>query len=197
MPLGLHSDFIHQFLHTTPIDSPTTPTKLDEPPSSSPQSSPSLHLVCYGLGSFIESKPSRAQLACLVLLLRNLSPSVAYVYDPVLTETEHRVLAHYNLTFIACNEGGQRPVQLPHPTVFFMPHCSVQLYDRLLSANWSLACLSRTLVVGNSFSAYADACIRDQLRQRAWFIASCVEHCIKERPLRSNYHLEVAQGRCS
>lgn len=41
-------------------------------------------------------------------------------------------------------------------SLLFMPHCEAELYEAVLAANWTAAALSRTAILGNSFSSYAD-----------------------------------------
>lgn len=49
------------------------------------------------------------------------------------------------------DELGRREVKVP--TLFFMPHCELQLYDNLLGANWGEG-LRRMAILGNSFGGY-------------------------------------------
>lgn len=50
------------------------------------------------------------------------------------------------------DERGRREVKVP--TLFFMPHCEVQLYDNLLDANWGCENLNKMVILGNSFGEY-------------------------------------------
>jgi len=40
------------------------------------------------------------------------------------------------------------------PTILFMPHCDLTLYENILAANWSIERLSNILLVSNDLSDY-------------------------------------------
>lgn len=40
------------------------------------------------------------------------------------------------------------------PTIFFMPHCDMTLYESVLKANWTLQRLGNMLLIGNPISEY-------------------------------------------
>jgi hypothetical protein len=41
-------------------------------------------------------------------------------------------------------------------TIAFMPHCSNDLNENLLRANWTLAQLSKLVLIANDFGCYVD-----------------------------------------
>lgn len=45
---------------------------------------------------------------------------------------------------------------LDAPTIAFMPHCDLELYENLLRANWSKQRLSSLLLIGNNLGRYAE-----------------------------------------
>lgn len=114
-----------------------------------------LQIVVYGLGKIAESEVSRCQFS-LVLLLKQHFPWISSieVYDPVLSQSECKVIQGLGCSPIAVNEEGRRTID--RPTVFYMPHCEDWLYDNLLQANWTPQKLSRLVILGNSFSSYQE-----------------------------------------
>ena len=42
------------------------------------------------------------------------------------------------------------------PTLVFMPHCGVKLYERFLRANWTDEGRGRMILVGNDLRAYVE-----------------------------------------
>ena len=46
----------------------------------------------------------------------------------------------------------------PYPTLFFMPHCDLKLYEIVLRANWSRQRLCSIVFVANLFGDYFDQC---------------------------------------
>ncbi|XP_066989089.1 SRR1-like protein [Macrobrachium rosenbergii] len=106
-------------------------------------------IVCYGLGL-----PSCGWIACyqtgLLLILRDYFKVQVEVYDPAFTEVDVEVLKKLCFTVIENNEEGKRKIKIP--TIFYMPHCGKGLYNNLLWTNWDYECLSKCVIVGNSFS---------------------------------------------
>ena len=95
-------------------------------------------LVCYGIGRFSSSLPSRLQLAVLLALRSSLPLSTAcslLLYDPLLSSLEQAVLRSLGLRVIEHNEEAKRCVS--RCSVFYMPHCGQALYNNLLWANWA------------------------------------------------------------
>ena len=91
------------------------------------------------------------------------------VYDPVLGEAERAMLRARGCGVPERNEEGRRSVAAAEAeavTLFFMPHCGRQLYANVLEANWGAQQLARLAILGNSFTAYADALTAAQ-RERA------------------------------
>ncbi|KAJ7516568.1 hypothetical protein O6H91_22G063300 [Diphasiastrum complanatum] len=114
-----------------------------------------MEIVVYGVGSILSSEVSRCQLS-LALLLRKKFLYIAnvLVFDPVLTALEQKVITCLGCSMLMHNEEGRRTVKVP--TVFYMPHCEVTLYDNLLQANWVDHHLSSLAILGNSFGVYQE-----------------------------------------
>lgn len=45
---------------------------------------------------------------------------------------------------------------LLEPTIVFMPHCDLQLYENLLCENWKKERLSQVVLIANRLSEYLD-----------------------------------------
>ena len=94
-------------------------------------------LICYGIGRFSASPPSKLQLALLLALRTSLplsSSSSLLLYDPLLSSLELTVLRTLGVTIIERNEECRRRVF--RCSVLYMPHCGQALYNNLLWANW-------------------------------------------------------------
>ena len=94
-------------------------------------------VVCYGIGRFSTSLPSRLQLAVLLALHSSLPSAPACslgLYEPLLSSLETAVVHSLGVGLIERNEEAKRRVS--RCTVFYMPHCGQALYNNLLWANW-------------------------------------------------------------
>jgi len=124
----------------------------------------SLCVVCLSLGTPSSSRVSRYQLGLLSLLLSRMQNCVeVQVYDPVLGETDAKLLGGFGYSCIAPPEAAaQHTAPVGSFTLFFMPHCDLELYEAVLRANWpqcdsgAYSGLRRLAILGNSLSAYAD-----------------------------------------
>eukprot|EP00965_Chrysotila_dentata_P128447 4246944-Pleurochrysis_carterae.AAC.1 len=131
-------------------------------------------LVCYGIGNFSTSPAAKYQVALAMLLRKALAKTYtkdrdansngrhidglslrATMYDPVFSMLEIEFLVARGFNVPAENEEGRRTID--RKTLFFMPHCGRQLYSNVIGANWNAASLPLLVVLGNSFSAYADS----------------------------------------
>ncbi|KAH9934876.1 SRR1-domain-containing protein [Fomitopsis serialis] len=118
-------------------------------------------VLCLGLGSPSASRDARAQLAFLLAICDDIRIDRANVsvYDPVFAAEDVALLA-------ALGRGRFRAAA---PTVAFMPHCDLQLYENLLRENWSGAGphaaadadagagLSNLVLISNRLSDYAES----------------------------------------
>uniref|UniRef100_A0A0W0F970 SRR1-like domain-containing protein n=1 Tax=Moniliophthora roreri TaxID=221103 RepID=A0A0W0F970_MONRR len=114
-------------------------------------------LICLGLGSPASSAVSRAQLAALIDLLETLdiakSPSKVSIYDPVFTDEDNTLFGElgFRISPGLVNKQDERGT-----TVFFMPHCDLELYDAVLKANWSEEGLRNLILVANRLEDYVE-----------------------------------------
>ncbi|KAM6500896.1 SRR1 domain containing protein [Amanita muscaria] len=107
-------------------------------------------VICLGLGSPSSSQNACVQLAflleiCDYLLIERQKISL---YDPVFTEEDLTLLQGLQLTLILQN--GLYPVEVP--TMVFMPHCDMELYENFLKANWKTD--MKLLIIANQLSEY-------------------------------------------
>lgn len=128
-------------------------------------------IVCLGLGSPASSVNARAQLAFL-LALCDAFGIVCYcsaishefsivpqdhkqvsLHDPVFTDADMALL-----TELSFQVSPLRHIQpaISSPTLFFMPHCDLELYEQVLAANWSGETLRQMLFISNNFADYMD-----------------------------------------
>ncbi|GBE82493.1 hypothetical protein SCP_0408770 [Sparassis crispa] len=113
------------------------------------------HVLCLGLGSPAASRDARAQLAFLLAACDGLSIDRAKVtaYDPVFTAEDTQLL-----DTLADSEPAQRArYAIAAPTVIFMPHCDLQLYENLLRENWTRDRLPNVVLIANRLTEYADS----------------------------------------
>lgn len=110
-------------------------------------------IVCYGVGNFAHRHCSASlwQLACALLLRDRLQASMVF-FDPCTTEFERVVLSERQVEVLTENERGRRIVTAP--TLFFMPHCPLRLYENVLETNWPK--LESLWIIGNHLGPIKD-----------------------------------------
>ncbi|CDO70712.1 hypothetical protein BN946_scf184798.g27 [Trametes cinnabarina] len=122
------------------------------------------NILCLGLGSPASSRDARAQLAFLLAACDDLSIATLVhssqdrarvsVFDPVFSDKDLQLLAQLRLIHLP--ENRQARYTLESPTIVFMPHCDLKLYENLLRENWSSARMSNVLLIANRLSDYAE-----------------------------------------
>ncbi|KAI0928336.1 hypothetical protein AcV5_005938 [Taiwanofungus camphoratus] len=114
-------------------------------------------VLCLGLGSPSVSRDSRAQLAFLLAICDDLciGRDQISVYDPVFTEQDSELLATLQVKRLADNRHASYGIQVP--TIVFMPHCDLQLYENLLRENWSREALPNIVLIANRLSDYSES----------------------------------------
>ena len=73
------------------------------------------------------------------------------VFDPIVSQLQQKAISAFNCTFLPVNEYGRCIVD--RPTLFFMPRCPTDLFNNVLSANWTSANLNKIIILGYSFRA--------------------------------------------
>ncbi|XP_052781042.1 SRR1-like protein [Mya arenaria] len=142
-----------------------------------------LDIVCYGLGSFVESYIAKYQLALLHALRENLQvrSEQCEVYDPIFTADEKGVLDELGFTVLSKNEEGKRQCNPDRTTLFYLPHCGKALYNNVLWANWGPQ-LGRVVIVGNSFDSMIERTPQRILEHTANYVVK-IKQYTKESPL--------------
>ncbi|KAI0670584.1 SRR1-domain-containing protein [Trametes maxima] len=141
-------------------------------------------VLCLGLGSPAASRDARAQLALLLAVCDDLSidRTRVSVYDPVFAAEDVQLLAHLRLT--ALPENRHANYELRSPTIVFMPHCDLHLYENILRANWTIARLPNVLLIANRLSEYAESIPSRKLISEHPCVARLAPY-LTSRPLRA------------
>ncbi|KAJ7063145.1 SRR1-domain-containing protein [Mycena amicta] len=110
-------------------------------------------IICLGLGSPSSSANSRAQLAFLLEVCKSTGIEHAQValYDPVFSEEDKALFGQLGLTD---KQDGRHP--LDAPTILWMPHCDLDLYESVLATNWSHDQLTYMTLIANRLGDYVE-----------------------------------------
>lgn len=147
-------------------------------------------IVCYGLGQFSLYRQSRCQLAFLLCLKARYEPARVHVYDPTFRSQEVRILRALGLEIIETNEEGKRVIQRDKTTLVFMPHCSRQLTNNFLYANWGDE-LSGCILLANSFSMTVNNSLHRDILNSAGYILRILPYVTEIRLENSFVYEEV------
>ncbi|RWS16712.1 hypothetical protein B4U79_00769 [Dinothrombium tinctorium] len=145
-------------------------------------------LICYGLGSFRDSRCSRYQLAFFVLLKDAINYRNISIYDPIFTCYEKHILSsHYHIDVISENDRCKRCVQ-NGCSLFFMPHCDKILFNNLLWANWNSMCLNNIIIFGNSFQTMVNSMVSRATKNEYSYLVKAVDlNLVKEHEIINNF----------
>ncbi|CAG2060986.1 unnamed protein product, partial [Timema podura] len=125
-------------------------------------------ILCYGLGNYTQCVSARYQLALLLLLKQHTTAKV-FVYDPVFTALECQLISSFGCQLLPLNEEGKHTIDKDEVTLAYLPHCSKQLINNFLWANWGLG-LKDCIIFGNSFSKIIDTQLKSILNSSARYI---------------------------
>ncbi|KAG9127654.1 hypothetical protein FRC07_011240 [Ceratobasidium sp. 392] len=127
--------------------------------------------LCLGLGRPTSSIEARAQLSVLLDLCDELqiTPTDTELFDPAFEDADVAGLSDLGLRVMSENKKGAYVIDTP--TLVFMPHCGVELYERFLRANWSGSTLARVLLVANDLGSYAESTPARRLEARSPCVA--------------------------
>ncbi|KAL3699521.1 hypothetical protein R1sor_017543 [Riccia sorocarpa] len=114
-----------------------------------------VEMILYGVGSIYTAEIARCQLA-LALLIKQKFSSIGQllVYDPIMTAIECRVMRTLGCVPLETNDNGRRAIN--GPTLFYMPHNEVELYDSVLQTSLNPFRLNQIAIIGNSFRMYSE-----------------------------------------
>ncbi|KAL1743342.1 SRR1-domain-containing protein, partial [Schizophyllum fasciatum] len=107
---------------------------------------------CLGLGSPESSDAARVQLAFLLYICDtlDLKKSDVTLYDPEFSDNDYKLFEDLGLRGLRTE-----PAHIAEgPTLYYMIHCEMTLYDEILRANESY--LDRILLVGNRLHHYLE-----------------------------------------
>ncbi|KAI8998825.1 hypothetical protein BD414DRAFT_476187 [Trametes punicea] len=140
-------------------------------------------VLCLGLGSPASSRDARAQLAFLLAACDDLSidRTRVSVFDPVFVDQDLELLAQLRLTHLSENQ--QASYGMRSPTIVFMPHCDLHLYENLLRENWSQERLPNVFLIANRLSDYAESIPSRKLTSEHPCVARLAPY-LTSRPLR-------------
>ncbi|KAJ7694199.1 SRR1-domain-containing protein [Mycena rosella] len=124
-------------------------------------------VLCLGLGSPSDSPNSRFQLAFLLELCHSMDieHGDVSVYDPVFSEEDDALFEELQMGVLSENKEGR--YSLDSPTILWMPHCDLDLYENILGANWSPEQLANVILISNRLGDYVDSNPRHKLETRA------------------------------
>ncbi|PFH52441.1 hypothetical protein AMATHDRAFT_74233 [Amanita thiersii Skay4041] len=126
--------------------------------------------ICLGLGSPSASRNARIQLAFLLEVCDSLmmNRSTISIYDPVFTAEDLALLDELQLSLLKENRAGSSLLSISYyrlsamysvdkPTIIFMPHCDLELYENMLQANSTPDFYpSKLLIIANQLTDYID-----------------------------------------
>ncbi|KAL2609193.1 hypothetical protein R1flu_027766 [Riccia fluitans] len=114
-----------------------------------------VEMILYGVGSIYTAEIARCQLA-LALLIKQKFSSIGQllVYDPIMAPIECRVMRTLGCVPLETNDSGRRAIN--GPTLFYMPHNEVELYDSVLRTSLNPFTLNQIVIIGNSFRTYSE-----------------------------------------
>lgn len=139
-------------------------------------------VLCLGLGSPTNSVNAQAQLALLLEICDSLAIDYAQIsaYDPVFTDEDRTLFTELDLTVLSTSN-----YVADAPTLLYMPHCDLDLYETILRAHWSETLLSQILLVCNHFQDYVDNNSERKLKAKAPCLLRIVPF-LKSEPLPSS-----------
>jgi len=105
------------------------------------------HVRCLGIGC-CTTYPSQYQLAFAVAL-KELGYECT-IYDPIMTPTA--IHATDTLGIPQCIQSKDNNYTVTEPTLFYMPHCEVDLYQAVVKQNENN--FDKIVIIGNSFKNY-------------------------------------------
>ncbi|KAG9318518.1 hypothetical protein JVU11DRAFT_609 [Chiua virens] len=129
-------------------------------------------VLCLGLGSPSLSRDARAQLALLINLCAasDIDPGDVCMYDPVFTEADGEL---FQALGIRCLDHGAE-YSVGCPTMLYMPHCDLKLYEGVLRANFTSNSLCNVIFIANRFQDYVDNNAVTKLERECPFLMGLV-----------------------
>lgn len=146
-------------------------------------------IVCFGLGRIGECLISKYQFA-LLLCLQDLWGVQVKVFDPIFTDFDTWLLEAFKCERLTHNCEGKWRVTDKETTLFYLPHCSKQLTNNLLWANWGLN-LNYCIIIANSFTAIVENTPKKLLNHQGEFITNISPHVVELAIINSFKFFEI------
>ncbi|KAG1756461.1 SRR1-domain-containing protein [Suillus paluster] len=138
------------------------------------------NVLCLGLGSPSTSREARAQLAFLIssCAILEIGLTNVSIYDPVFTDADKEFLQSFGMQCLSDTASllFLSSYAVEHPTVLYMPHCDLKLYENIIGANWSRERLARIIFVANRFQDYTDNNPQSKLEIESPYLMRLVPH---------------------
>eukprot|EP00039_Didymoeca_costata_P018896 m.335441 g.335441 ORF g.335441 m.335441 type:complete len:272 (+) comp17593_c0_seq1:99-914(+) len=133
-----------------------------------------IDFVCFGLGNFSSSSVGRWQLAMLLTLTDDMTRrDKCEIYDPCFNALEIKVLQSLGLKLLPTNTLCKHVAS--SDTVYFMPHCGMDMYHNVLLSNWTMKGLKQVCILGNSFQHYEERTVPSaKARLDSWCLFKCL-----------------------
>eukprot|EP00514_Thraustochytrium_sp_LLF1b_P003324 CAMPEP_0184518478 /NCGR_PEP_ID=MMETSP0198_2-20121128/6108_1 /TAXON_ID=1112570 /ORGANISM="Thraustochytrium sp., Strain LLF1b" /LENGTH=236 /DNA_ID=CAMNT_0026908917 /DNA_START=130 /DNA_END=837 /DNA_ORIENTATION=+ len=132
---------------------------------------PLARVLCLGLGR-LATKNAQLQVAAMLALMEAVKEGVfsktvvLEAFDPVFDLGDKIALRQAGFVVFDDEETAKKSHKADIPTLFFMPHCHWSLYEQIVQANWSKACLDQMIILGNSLQAYENVKDSDLMHAR-------------------------------
>ncbi|KAL9714755.1 hypothetical protein Ac2012v2_001413 [Leucoagaricus gongylophorus] len=128
---------------------------------------PSVSVLCLGLGSPSTSPNSRAQLSFLIELCAalDIDHTSVSIYDPIFTPQDLQLFEWLHFQILPNDE-----YPLQGPTIGYMPHCDMELYNNFFKANWSQDRLLTLILLANHLQTYLENNPHHQLQKHVPYL---------------------------
>ncbi|OCF34510.1 hypothetical protein I316_03551 [Kwoniella heveanensis BCC8398] len=145
-------------------------------------------ILCLGLGKPFSERTAQIQLALLLELASSLKcdPTRIEAFDPVSDEGDKKVLSAFGISHENENLLGKHILSPDRAYLLYMPHAPKQLYESILSTNFSpsLACQPGRVLLGNDLGEYVPGFVRESKEKADADAANGEEDFVKPKKKR-------------
>lgn len=146
------------------------------------------HIVCFGIGNFLESKSSQHQLSFVLAIRKIFGVTNRIIFhEPILRSEAKELLRDFDC-FVEENNYVAKVLLNPN-TFAFLPHCPKQLTNNLLWTNEKVI-LKKSLFFCNSFDTLVVQTPERLLKQEALCILT-VNKFVTEVSVKNHYPLKT------
>ncbi|WVF66725.1 hypothetical protein IAT40_001467 [Kwoniella sp. CBS 6097] len=122
-------------------------------------------ILCLGLGKPFSERTAQIQLALLLELAASFKCDSARIeaFDPVSDEGDKQVLSAFGISHMEDNLLGKHTLSADRAYLLYMPHAPKQLYESLLTTNFSPSLATRPgrILLGNDLGEYVSGFVRE------------------------------------